>query len=107
MANFQIIVKRGDIPFTISAGEIDRCIREHCCSGEIRWTEYLYDEAGDVCGLRGSADLGRGYGFNYGWREFTIKMGETYSFTSSFTSIDGPSDWSEDSFEVTLKMVRI
>ena len=62
----------------------------------------MLDEAGNVCGLKGRADLGHGYDFDNGCREFTIRMGETYSFTHEYTYVDGPSDWSDDSFEVTV-----
>ena len=103
---YKILGKRGDIPFEISADEIVHCIKEHLYSDEIQFMEHLLDESGNPCGLRCFADLGHGYGFNNGWKEFTIKIGETYSFDHKYTSIDGPSDWSNDSFRVTLKLVE-
>lgn len=69
-------------------------------------TEYLVDESKNIYGLKGLADLGHGYGFDYGWETFEIKLGEAYSFEHSFTSIDGSSDWSEDTVKVTLQFVQ-
>lgn len=103
---YKIIGTRGNIPFEISADRIDYCIKKHCYSGEIQLTEYLYDESGNMCGLKGLADSGHGYGFDSGWKEFIIKIDETYSFIHHYTSVDGPSDWSEGSFEVNLRLVK-
>lgn len=102
---YKIIGKRGDLPFEMSANEIDLCIKKHLFTEEIQWIDYLYDEAGNRCGLKGLADLGHGYGFHTEWEAFTLKMGETYSFSHEYTSIDGPSDWSDDSYKVELRLV--
>ncbi len=103
---YKIIGKKGDIPFETTAEQLDEYIKLHRYTGEIQWTEYLFDESGNMCGLKGLADLGHGYGFNNDWEEFTIRVGETYTFTHDFTSIDGPSDWSNDSFKVTVQLLE-
>lgn len=103
---YKIIGMEGNIPFETSAKELDEYITQHCYTGEIQWLEYLLDESGKVCGLKGLADLGHGYGFDNGREEFTIRVGETYTFTHDFTSVDGPSDWSDDSFKVTIQLVE-
>lgn len=104
---YKVVGKRGDIPFTVSSEEIAEAMENHCDSGEVRFLEYMYDETGrQVIGIKGLADLGHGYGFNNGWKEFSLKTGETYSFTHNFTSIDGSSDWHDDSFTVTLQLVE-
>lgn len=104
---YKVIGTRGMTPFEISEKEIDDFIKAHCYIGEIKWTEYLFDELGNMCGLKGFADLGHGYGFNNGWKEFTIRFGETYSFTHDYTSIKGSTDWSDDFFEVTFQLVKL
>lgn len=103
--SFQIIGTRGVIPFKLSEDDIRLSIERHASFYEIQWTDYLLDASGDIRGLKGMADLGHGYGFDFGWKEFTIKLSEEYTFTHSYTSINGPSDWSDDSFEVTLRMI--
>lgn len=103
---YKVIGTRGMLPFEISGKMIDYYIEKHCYTGEIRWTAYLLDESGNMCGLTGLADLGHGYGFNNGWKEFTIRFNETYSFTHSYTSIYGSSDWSDDFFEITFQLVK-
>ena len=69
---YKVIGTRGMVPFEISGEMIDDFIKRHCYAGEIQWREYLLDESGNMCGLKGLADSGHGYGFNYGWEEFTI-----------------------------------
>lgn len=101
---YKITGTRGGLPFEISADRIDCDIKEHSYTDELQFTEYILDETGEICGLKGRADLGHGYGFNYGWKAFTIKPGETYAFTHAYTSIEGPSDWTEDSFHVILRL---
>lgn len=103
---YKIIGRRGDIPFEILADEIDYYIKKRCYTDEIQLTEYLFDESGNLCGLKGFADLGHGYSFDNGWKEFVIKTDETYSFIHHYTSVDGSSDWSEGSFEVTMRLVK-
>lgn len=102
----KIIGKRGDIPFVLSADEIDRYIKTHSGSEDIRLTEYVFDENGNVCGIRAFADEGHGYGFNRGWKEFTLKVGETHSFNHRYTSVDGPTDWSTDEYRVILQLIE-
>ncbi len=102
----RIIGKRGDIPFELSADEIDEYIKTHCYFNDIQLMEYLLDKTGNMCGIKALADEGHGYGFNYGWKEFTLKVGETYSFSHSYTFIDGPTDWSEDDYRVTLQLIE-
>lgn len=104
---YKVIGTRGMIPFEISGEMIDDFIKRHCYAGEIQWREYLFDESGNMCGLKGLADSGHGYGFHNGWEEFTIRFGETCSFPHSYTSIDGPTDWSDDCFEVTFQLVKV
>lgn len=104
--SYKLIGKRGNISFEISADDIKNYIKKHRCSGEIQLTDYLLDESGNIEGIKGSADLGHGYGFNNGWKEFSIKVGETYSFTHEYTSVDGPSGWSTGSFKVALQLVK-
>ena len=103
---YKIIGISGNSPFEISKDTIDLCIKQHCSTGNIQFTEYLLDESQNICGLKGRADLGHGYGFENGWKEFTIKFGETYSFMHEYTSIDAHSDWSDESFKVTLQLVK-
>lgn len=82
-------------------------MKGQCYSDEIQFLDYLYDETDhQIVGIRGCADLGHGYGFNRSWKEFSLKIGETYSFTHAYTSIEGPSDWHDDSFRVTLRLVE-
>lgn len=105
---YKVVGKRGDIPFTVSSEEIADAMENHCGSGEVRFLEYMYDETGrQVIGIKGLADLGHGYGFHNGWKEFSLKIGEIYSFTHDYTSIEGPSDWRDDSFTVTLQLVEV
>lgn len=106
MMKYMLNMTRGNLLYELSAEDIESCIKEQRPFWEIRLTEYLYDEAGDVCGLKGLADLGHGYGFDNGRNEFEIRAGEIYSFVHEGTSADGPSDWSDNSFRVTLKLVR-
>lgn len=104
---YKVIGQSGDFPFEVSSEEIADYIEKHHYSGKIRFVDYVFDETGhDVVGIKCLADLGHGYGFNYGWKEFFLKIGETYSFWHSYTSIDGSSDWSDDSFKVTLQLVE-
>ena len=103
---YKIVGERGNIPFEISPDEINHFIETRCYTSEIKLTEYLFDKLGNICGVKGLVDLGHGYGFNNGWKEFEIKLGETYSFIHEYTSIDGPSDWSKDSFKVTMQLVK-
>lgn len=95
-----------DIAFEITSGEID----EHMKSGYeircIKLTEYLLDEMGKTCGIKAIADKGHGYGFDYGHEEFTLKIGETYSFDHSYTSIEGPTDWYQCTTRITLQLVE-
>ena len=68
--------------------------------------EYILDETGNVCGIRGTADLGHGYGFDYGTEAFSLKVGEEYRYTHSYTCINGPSDWDEEDIHYTLQLVE-
>lgn len=105
---YKVVGKRGSIPFTISSEEIADDMENRSGSGELRFLEYIYDETGhQVVGIKGLADLGHGYGFNNGWKEFSLKIGETYSFTHDYTSIESSSDWYNDSFTVTLQLVEV
>ncbi len=109
---FKVVGKRGDLPFMVPSDKIESCITskdQHSSFevGEVAFLEYVYNEAGDqIVGIKCLADLGHGYGFDNGWEEFVIKAGETYSFRHSYTSIEGPSDWSSGSFTVTLQLVE-
>lgn len=104
--NLKIVGKSGNVPFEILADEIKDLIENNYTSENIALDDYLLDEAGNIVGIRGRGDLGHGYGFNYGWEDFSIKIGEMYSFRHSYTSIDGPSDWNEDDFKVTFQLLR-
>lgn len=104
---YKIVGTRGNQPFETTPEELDAYIKLHRYVGEIEWKEFLFDESGNMYGLKGFADLGHGYGFDDGWKEFTIKVGETYSFTHAYTAIDGPSDWSDESFEVKIQLVAV
>ena len=57
-------------------------------------------------GVKRAADLGYGYGFDNGWKGFSLRAGEVYSFDHDCTSIDGPSDWVDGSFTVTLRLLE-
>lgn len=103
---FKIVGKRGEIPFEVSSERIEEFIKKHHFSGEIQIIDYLFNDAGDVEGLKCLADLGHGYGFNYGWQEFQLTIGKPYSFKHSFTSIEGSSDWFKGSFNVTVELVK-
>lgn len=72
--------------------------------GDINLTGFLNDGNGNIVGIKGMADLGHGYGFNNGWKEFSMTVGEEFSFNQEFTSIDGPSDWSKDSVNIVLTL---
>lgn len=104
--SYKLIGIRKNIPFEISADDIRNSIKNHCCFDEIQLTDYLLGESGNIEGIKGLADLGHGYGFDNSREEFVIKVGETYSFTHEYTSVDGPSDWSTGSFEVFLQLVK-
>lgn len=104
--SFKIIGSCGNVPFEISADRIDWYIKNHGCSNDIQLTECLFDESYQICGLKGLADLGHGYGFNYGWKEFEIRFDEIFSFEHSYTSIEGSSDWFTESYKVTLKLIK-
>lgn len=104
---YKIVGTRGNQPFETTLEELDEYMKLHRYVDEIKWKEYLFDESGNICGLKGFADLGHGYGFDGGWQEFTIRVGETYSFTHEYTSIVGPSDWSTGSFEVKIQLVAV
>ena len=60
---YKVIGTRGVVPFEISGEMIDDFIKRHCYADEIQWREYLLDESGNMCGLKGLADSGHGYGF--------------------------------------------
>ena len=55
---YKVIGTRGMVPFEISGEMIDDFIKRHCYAGEIQWREYLLDESGNMCGLKGLADSG-------------------------------------------------
>lgn len=104
---WKLVGTRGNFPIELSPEEIDNLIKNPNDSFfEIQLTGYLYNEYGNVCGLQGRADAGKGYGFDNGWKEFALPAGETYTFEHEFTSVDGPSDWSDDSFTVTIQLVE-
>ncbi len=109
---YKVVGKRGCLPFTVSSDEVEACISaqdQHCSDAisEVAFIEYVFDEAGDrITGVKCFADLGHGYGFDNGWEEFTLKVGEPYSFSHDYTSIDGPSDWSTGSFTITLQLLE-
>lgn len=104
-----IIIDVGGKIFHISSEEIEDLINRHCICGfsvcELELCGYLKDEEGNICGIKGKADHGHGYGFNYGFREFELKTGETFSYDYSTTSIDDPSDWSNEDTRITLKLI--
>ena len=72
----------------------------------VKVKEFATDENGDVVGLKGLADHGHGYGFNNGMEEFSLKPGERYAFSYEYTSVEGPSDWEDDSTYIALKLVE-
>ncbi len=72
---------------------------------KMAFVDYLRDEAGQVCGVKLTAELGRGYGFNYGWQEFTLRPGEEFQFYHHYTdTTDGT--WENDFFPVTVRLVE-
>ena len=103
---YKLIVTTGVWKEEMSSQDIDDCIKSHYLRNDIGFTDYLYDDLGNICGLKCLADRGHGYGFDYGKEEFTIKIGETYSFEHSYTSIEGPSDWYTGSYKVILQLVE-
>ena len=73
---------------------------------DIQLTGYLCDDVGNIIGIRFRGDEGHGYGFNNGWKEFALKSGDTYEFRHEYTAIDGPSDWSDGSYYVRIKLIE-
>lgn len=41
---YKVVGKRGDIPFTVSSGEIADAMENHCDSGEFRFLEKKFVE---------------------------------------------------------------
>ncbi len=104
---WKLVGTRGNFPIELSPEEIDNLIKNPNDSFfEIQLTGYLYNEYGNVCGLQGRADAARGMDLTTAGREFALQAGETYTFEHEFTSVDGPSDWSDDSFTVTIQLVE-
>ena len=106
--NLKIVGMQGDIPFEITSDEIECLIENHSSANiflDVILEDYLLDEAGNIEGIKGRVDLGHGYGFNYGWKDFCIKIGETYSYSHSYTSIEGPSDWVNGEIKVTFQLL--
>lgn len=98
------------MPYEFAAKQGDYSFRSACeelpLTSKFAFNGYVRDDEGNVCGVRCTADLGHGYGFDHGQGTFVLREGESHSFVHSFTSIDGPSDWSEDSIEVTVRLER-
>ena len=97
---YELVVKQGDCSFRSACEELPPMSR-------FAFSGYVRDDEGNVCGVECTADLGHGHGFDYGQETFVLREGESYSFAHSFTSIDGPSDWSEDSVDVTVRLERV
>lgn len=101
MEKFKAICSYGDgNPFELSVDDIDKYI------GIVKIKEYLTDASGNVCGIKFSGDRGHGYGFNYGWMDFEVRVGDEYSFDHWYTSIDGPSDWNNDSYKFKIRLEK-
>lgn len=105
--NYEIAMKHGDMLLSLSKDEIDYQIKNHLSYRSVQFLDYVYDEAGELCGIRCFADLGRGYGFDSRHQGFTLWFGKTYSFTHDYTSIDGPTDWNDGSFKVVLDLIKL
>ena len=106
--NLKIVGMQGDIPFEITSDEIECLIENHSSANiflDVILEDYLFDEAGNIEGIKGRVDLGHGYGFNYGWKDFCINIGETYSYSHSYTSIEGSSDWVNGETKVTFQLL--
>lgn len=104
--NYKLVYKKGDLISEYSSREIRNCIESSCTLGEVALQEYILDKNGNIAGVKGLAAHGRGYGFNDGWKEFCLKVGEEYSFVYGFTAIEGPSDWSNDSVQIILRLAE-
>lgn len=96
---YKLVGMRGDIPFEMP-------FFENTLLEDFKMNQYVRDENEEICGVRCTADLGHGYGFDYGKKEFILHEGEEYSFSHSFTDITGPSDWAVDSCRITVRLVR-
>lgn len=103
--SFKLRHQKGDIVFEYSFEEIRECIETKRGFGEVDLIEFIDDCNGNIIGVKGRADLGHGYGFNNGWKEFSVMVGKNFSFDHEFTFIDGPSDWSNDSVKIVLALV--
>ncbi|MDD6203975.1 MAG: hypothetical protein PUC05_03135 [Firmicutes bacterium] len=104
--NYKLVYKKGDLIFEYSSQEIQKCIESSRPLGEVALKEYILDGNGNIAGIKGLASNGHGYGFDDGWREFCLKVGEEYSFVYRYTSAEGPSDWSNDSVQIILKLAE-
>ena len=103
--SFKLNFRKGVISYEYSFEEIKECIETHRGFGEINITSFIEDSSGNIIGIKGIADLGHRYGFNNGWKEFSLLVGDEFSFEHEFTYIDGPSDWSRDSVSIALSLV--
>ena len=103
---FKLQYKKGDILFEYSFEQIKDKINNPICFGEVNLTGFINDENGNAVGIKGMADLGRGYGFNNGQKEFRLMLGDEFAFDHDFTSVDGPSDWSNESVHIVLKLAE-
>ena len=104
--NYKLVYKKGDLISEYSSREIQKCIDGSCPLGEVALKEYILDGNGNIAGIRGLASNGHGYGFDDGWREFCLKVGEEDSFVYRYTFAEGPSDWSNDVVQIILKLMK-
>lgn len=94
---FRIVGKFGDIPFDEPA--------ENPSFGQIKFVEYVADDAGNLYGARFMLDLGHGYGFNNGKQEATLNLDEAIDFDHEFTDTsDGM--WHNSSIHVSFRLVK-
>lgn len=103
---FKLNYKKGVVSFEYSFEEIKEHIETHVGFGEVNLTGFIKDENGNAVGIKGMADLGHGYGFDNGQKEFRLMLGDEFAFDHDFTSVDGPSDWSNESVHIVLKLAE-
>lgn len=101
---FQIIITHAGTPIVFSKDKVDEYIEKSRGSCDVQFTGYVYDEEGNFVGIKGLGDQGAGYGFHDKWQEFVVTPGKTFSFTHTETDIDGPTDWSDRFYKVTVKL---
>ena len=92
---YRIVGMNGNIPFDEPA--------EKPYFPPMEFLEYVTDDSENVCGIKYLIDLGRGYGFDNGKEEITIKLSEEISFTHEYTDTsDGT--WNTDSYRVVVRL---